>query len=170
MTPDSLKTLLDKFAPIDDELPPEDFDPAALIGDIKDKVDAIKWKIDDWEYKAKMLEEAWIKPLQQKIRSLKGKADGLKDYMKAQMIEHSFEKLPGQAFRAQLQNSKASVVVDKEPLFQDFQAYPAYVRQDVSYTWNKVAIKDDLDLGKEINFARLKPNKTLRFYSQGDKE
>lgn len=166
---DSLKSLLDKLAPIDDEMPPEDFDPAALIGDIREKIDAIKWRMDDWDAKANMIEQEWIKPLQQKVFSLRAKSLRLKTYVKSQMIEHGFEKLPGDMVRAQLQNTAPVVDVDKEPLFSDFQAYPNLVKQDVTYSWQKKTMLDLLKAGVQLSFARLKENKSLRFYAQGDK-
>jgi hypothetical protein len=152
LIPESLRVLLGKLAPIDDDLPPEQFDPAVVVGDVKDKIDAIKWQIDEWEYKAKMLDEQWIKPLQAKSAALKGKANRLNGYVKTQMEEHGFEKLPGNAFRAQLQKAAAAVKTACEPLFSHFKAYPEFVKQEVYYSWKKKAIKDAIDSSKYVRF------------------
>lgn len=161
---ESLKDLLDKLSHIDDDLPPEEFDPALLVGDVKDKVDAIKWKIDAWEAEAENIQKNWIAELKRRSDLLKKKAERLSDYMKSQMMEHNYEKLPGNMFRAQIQKAKATVLVDMEPGPEHFIAYPELVVQKINYAWSKDAIKDKIDNGTELAFARLKESKCLRFY------
>lgn len=163
---DSLKVLLDKLAPIDEFLPEEDFDPSIVVGDIKDKIDAIKYRMDEWEAREKMLRATLLKLVQQRIKSLKGKRERLKEYVKKQMTEHGFNKLPGLIHRAQISDSKGKLITDFEPLFQHYQAYPKYVKQVVTYEWINSAIRDDLDAGVKLPFARIEPGKTLNFYGQ----
>lgn len=163
---DSLGTILAKLVPVDDDLAPQDFDPAVVVGDLRDKIDAVKWRLDDWEYKVKMLKQAWIKPIQAKIKSLEGKRERLKDYVKSQMIEHGFDKLPGNAIRAELRALRKSIIFDREPLFIDYKAYPGLVTQVVSYKWNSEAVREALEGGKELSFARFDEAKALHFPAQ----
>lgn len=167
---ESLRELLGKLRDIDDDLLPEEFDPAEVVGDIKDKVDAIKWRIDNWEATAKMIEEEYIRPMQQKKASLLGKVERLKDYVKHQMIVNEFEKLPGEMFRVQVQNSPKSVETKENADARMYLNYPELVVQEVTYRWNKTALKDSMESGEAYTFAELKSNKHIRFYAQGGKK
>jgi hypothetical protein len=161
---ESLKDLLDKLSHLDDDDLPDEFDAALLVGDIKDKVDSIKWKIDAWEAEAENIEKNWIAELKRRSDSLKKKAECLYNYMKKEMIAHENYKLPGNLFRAQIQKTKASVVIDVEAGPEHFLAYPELVVQKINYAWSKDAIKDKIDNGTELPFARLKEGHCVRFY------
>lgn len=166
----TLRELLSKLRDIDDDLLPEEFDPAEVVGDIKDKVDAIKWRLDSWAATAKMIEEEYIKPLKQKQAAILGKAERLKDYVQHQMIANGFEKLPGEMFRVQVQNSPASVVTKDFANANFFLQSPDLVIQETTYKWDKEKIRQKLESGVELSFAELKKGKHIRFYTQGAKE
>jgi hypothetical protein len=166
----TLRELLGKLRDIDDDLLPEEFDPAEVVGDIKDKVDAIKWRLDSWAASAKMIEEEYIKPLKQKQAALLGKAERLKEYVQHQMITNGFEKLPGEMFRVQVQNSPMSVVTKDFANANYYLNYPEFVVQKTTYDWNKEALKDALDKGEVLTFAEIKRGKHVRFYTQGEKK
>jgi hypothetical protein len=162
---DTLREILDRFKMIDDDLPPEDFDPAVVVGDVKDKVDAIKWRIDSWEAEAEAVGD-WIKALSLRQRSLAAKAEKLSSYLKQQMIENEFQKLPGNIWRAQVQRIADKVEILKEAGAEDVLSDTAapFVKQVINYTWDKKAIADALKEGKALPFAYAKENKSLRFY------
>ena len=162
---ESLHDLLEKLGHIDDDLPPEEFDPAQVVGDIKDKVDAIKWRIDSWLTEAENIEQNWIKPLKDKKESLTKKADRLRQYMQTEMIQNGYEKLPGNMFSARLQKSSPAVDVAEEAGPHHLIAYPEFVVQQINYRWNKEAIKEKLDQGAELSFAKLRNSRHLRFYT-----
>jgi len=48
---------------IDDDLAPEEFEVEEIVGEIRDKVDAIKWRIDSWLAHADAIQKEWIDPL-----------------------------------------------------------------------------------------------------------
>lgn len=168
---ETLRDLLDKLAQIDDEMLPEDFDPAQIVGDVKDKIDAIKWRIDQWNTQADNIDENWIKPLKAQQESLRKKAERLKDYLYSQMSQHGYDKLPGKMFRAALQKASPSVDISEEAGPSHMLAYPEFVVQDVSYRWDRKTIKERLQNGTELSFARLRQTRFLKFYTvKGSKD
>jgi len=166
---DSFGQMLEKLQALDDDMLPEEFDPAVLIGDIKDKVDAIKWKLNHWEYRAKMIKEEFIAPLQAKAESLKKKHERLTKYVFDEMQRMGVEKIPGNAFRIQIQNSQ-KVFVEKEPA--DAKMYLNYqdlVIQETTYKWRKDEIKSLIEEGHFFTFAELRTPKHARFWPIGEK-
>jgi len=166
----TLRELLNRLRDIDDDLLPEEFDPAEVVGDIKDKVDAIKWRLDSWAASAKMIDEEYIAQLRQKRDAILGKAERLKQYVQFQMVTNGFEKLPGEMFRVQVQNSPKSVETKELATPQMFLNYPEYVVQKTTYDWNKEALKEALNKGEVLTFAEIKQGKHIRFYATGEKK
>lgn len=164
----SLGEMLELLKDLDDDMLPEQFDPAILIGDIKDKVDAIKWKMDDWQYKSDMIWDQYITPLQRKINSMLGKMDRLKAYIESEMKRLDVEKIPGKLFRIQLQNSPKSLTVRVPADAHMYLNYPDMVVQNTSYNWDKEKIRSHIEAGETFTFAELKQSKHIRFYAQGD--
>ncbi len=163
----SLGQMLEMLREVDDDLAPEDFDPCALVGDIREKVDALKWRIDKWRYTAKMISAEYIIPLSKKAASLKGKADKLEDYILSEMIRQGVEKIPGNMFRLQQQSSTPSLEIRVPADASMYLNYPELVRQEVVYSWDKSTIKAHIDNGESFTFAELKQGKHIRFYAQG---
>lgn len=153
------------FEALEDEPNQVEIDLAALVGDIRGKTDALKYVIDALEANAAALREKWLKPIQRKCIAMENEAERIRSYVKTQMMENDLEKLPGNAFRAQIQKSKASIVFDTEPTAQHFLAHPDLVNQHVNYSWNKKAAYELLTNGHELPFARLKESRSLRFYA-----
>lgn len=166
----SLSELIKQIRDIDDDMLPAEFDPAEVVGDIKEKVDAIKWRIDTWEAHAKMIDEEYIKALRQKREAILGKVQKLKEYVQFQMVTNGFEKLPGAMFRVQLQNSPKSVETKEFACAKMFLNYPEYVVQETTYKWNKESLKESLENGEILTFAELKQGKHVRFYATGEKK
>lgn len=162
---ESLRDILGKLKAIDDDLAPEDFDPAAIVGDLADKVDAIKWRIDSWYAEADMIETEWIAQLISRADSLKRKAEKLEDYAKTQMLVHNYEKLPGVMFRLHLQNnSTPSTTFTRKAQPEDYFKHPEFVSQKITYDWMAEPVKDAITAGTELDFASLERGKHIRFY------
>lgn len=160
---ENLSEILSKLRTIDDDLAPEDFDPAALVGDLRDKVDAIKWRIDTWEAAAAKTQD-WIDLLEARKKSLNGKVERLESYVKIEMIKNEFESLPGHVLKLKLQNNAPKVVVDAEANAQNFIAYPEIVKQKVTYDWDKKTMLQAMKEGHQYPFAKLEVGKQIRFY------
>lgn len=163
----SLGRMLELLRDLDEDMLSEDFDPAKLIGDIRDKVDAIKWKLNDWEYRALMIEEEFVLPLQVKIKAILGKRERLKNYVTSEMKRLEVEKIPGNMFKVQLQNSPRSVELKADADERMYLNYPEFVLQETTYKWDKENLKSHLEAGESFTFAELKQGKHIRFYTSG---
>lgn len=166
----TLRELLSKLDHLDDENLPADFDAASLVGDVKDKVDAIKWRIDSWLNEAKQIETQWIAELSRRKEALEKKALRLKEYLHSQMNEHGYDKLPGKMFRVALQKAAPSVEVFEDPTAQHMLTYPDYVVQSVNYRWNKDAIRERLQNGSDLSFAKLRHLRYVKFFAMKQKD
>jgi len=169
--PKTLREILDLFSYLDDDLPPEDFDPALVVGDVKDKVDAIKWRIDQWEAEAQAIKDGWIKQLTAKANALLAKKEKLGAYLKEQMIAHEFEKLPGHMFTASIRKNPPSVKLTTEATADLYLDFPELVEElPVEYRFRKDKIKEELKAGKVVPFARLEQGQRVEFkVKEGEK-
>lgn len=150
----------------DEIMNPDEFDPALLVGELKDKVDSVKWKIDQWEAEAKALQENWIEPLVARQKALKTKADKLREYCAFVLKRDELEILPGNAFALKLRKSE-SVEVDLEPTAQDALRYD-FVRTKIKYEWDKKALAAKLKAKEELPFCRLKTSFSAQFQVKKD--
>ena len=150
----------------DEIMNPDEFDPALLVGELKGKVDSVKWKIDQWEAEAKTLEENWIAPLVARQKALKTKAEKLREYCAFVLKRDDLEILPGNAFALKLRKSE-SVEVDVEPTAQDALKYD-FVRTKISYAWDKKALAAKLKAKEELPFCRIKTNFSAQFQVKKD--
>lgn len=161
----TLATILNTLDNIDDDLPPEEFDPAAVVGELKDKVDAIKWRLDKWEQDAETV-DSWIAMLAAKKKSLMGKHERLLDYVLYQMQQNGFDTIPGHIWRFDRTKSQAKVNVSAPASAHEYLNYPQFVRQKTVYEWDKKALKGALDLGAQLTFASLEQGEHIRFYAR----
>lgn len=158
----SLNELTNILSMIDDDLAPEEFEVEEIVGEIRDKVDAIKWRIDSWLAHADAIQKEWIDPLTTRKRALEGKAQRLKDYCAWVMAKDQLTALPGHAFSLQLRQSTA-VETEVSPGPKEAMEMPVYCKSRVTYQWDKSAIAEALKAGKELPFAKLKVNKHVLF-------
>lgn len=124
-------------------------DPAQVVGDLKDKVDAIKVVLDRLKF-----QETWCRqraaPFLSAAQSCKSNHDRLKEYVAFTMSANGFEELPGATQRIKMQRSPPSLAFTQpEANVVDFVKYPTYVTMHRSYyTWNtsevETALKDKM--------------------------
>ena len=170
MSKESFREILDKFKAMDD-IAEEDFNPAILVGDLKDKVDAIKWRIDKWESEADTLQTEWIDPILAKKKAILKKVESIKEYCRFYMKQHEFDKLPGNAFEMRMQKIAPKVAVTVEADANLSLTYPALVKRCTTYAWDKAALRDHLKEaengeGERFIYASLQENTCLRFYTK----
>lgn len=161
--PQSLRDILENLKAIDDDLSPEDFDPAAVVGDLKDKVDAIKWRIDSWNSQAKQIQECWIDQLAKKKISLERKAEKLESYVLEQMLLNGFEKLPGHMMEVTVRKNNPAVEISLDAGPETYLQYDNLVIQKTIYQWDKKKVKELLESGTELNFARITRGNRVAF-------
>lgn len=159
----SLRTILERLNQIDDDLAPEEFDPAFVVGDLRDKVDAIKWRLDTWRADARKIQEEWIDILTKKKDSLLRKAEKLEGYVLSQMQEKGFEKLPGHMMEVLIKQNPPAVQIDIEAGPEAFLQYDGLVLQKTVYQWDKKRVKALLDSGEELKFARITRGSRIDF-------
>lgn len=162
MTKRTLSELTSVLQAIDDDLLPAEFEVEALVGDIRDKVDAIKWRIDSWLAHAEAIERDWLEPLTARKKALEGKAAKLKEYCAHVMSRDNCEKLPGSAFALSLRQS-TSVEVTEAPTPTAAMERPDICQTKISYQWDKKAIAELLKGGNELPFAKLKSSTYVTF-------
>jgi hypothetical protein len=144
----------------------DDFDPAQVVGDVRDKLDAIKFKIDDWLGKAEMLKTQWLEPIMKERNALIKRAERLEDYVRFEMEQNQFEKIPGNLWSARFRLNPPSVNITMPATADLFWDFPNYVKETVSYSFDREAIKADIKAGKEVPFASIKQTKRLEFVAR----
>jgi len=138
--------LLGSLATIDDCLEDPDFDPAAFMGDISDKIDNTKAILDMMDATVAGL-EATAKPLLAKAKSIKGNKDRLLGYLHHTMQAHNETALPGHKWRIELKRSHVPALDVRAATDLDYSTFLGYVDRSVSYSWKKDDIKDAIKIG-----------------------
>ncbi len=139
----SLEALLTTIQAFDDGMM-TDIDPAQIVGDLKDKVDAIKSVLDRLKFQALWCAQQ-AEPFVKAGQACKNNMERLREYVTFVMKTKEFEELPGNAFKVVMHDNQPSLEIIKiECDATDFQKYPTYVNQVRRYEWNKEAIKTAL--------------------------
>lgn len=164
----SLGQMMELLRDMDEGLLPEEFDPAAIIRDVREEVDAIQYQLLHWEYEIKKRIEEVIKPHQAIVSSMEKKHAKLTSYVLSEMIRLNVEKIPGDIFRVQIQKKPPAVEIKAEANAQMYLNYPEIVVQDISYRWDKTRIKELIDSGESYTFASMAQGKKAVFKAKGD--
>jgi hypothetical protein len=147
--PKTFASLVSALARADDDLSDPNFDPALLLSDIRDKVDAIHFVLERMDAVS-----AWLKdiaaPFLSKSKTITSNHARLRSYVVHVMQQNQFHALPGEKVKVTLMNSPPSLVMEREASSLDYQAYPEYVQIERRYKWNTEKIKEDLLKGKEL--------------------
>lgn len=158
----SLSDLSNLLNMIDDDLAPEDFEPEAVVGEIRDKIDSIKWKLDEWQAHADTIQSQWIDPLTKRKKAIEGKIERLKDYCTHVMTRDKVTSFPGNAFRIDLRH-RQSVEVKVFPGSHEALTHPDYVKTKITYDWDKLKLLEKLRQGDSLDFASLKTKNYVTF-------
>ncbi len=164
----TLAELLSQLPLIDEELPPEEFDPAQWAGDIKGKVDALDYKLKEWKARAKFLNEMYIQPFQRTVKALNGKKEKLEDYILEEMLKNECEKIPGSAARVQVQESGEWADIAELADAKLCLKFPELVLQETTYQWDKKKVLERAQKENDLPFVTLKRTKYVKFYRTGE--
>ena len=115
-----------------------------LIKNSVDRLTEFHHKIE----KEIQLNEEYAKQRAKKAKTLKNQLARLDNYVTTIMIKGQYEKLPGHEFHIKLSKPRGSVVVDREPTEEDYKNHKKYVREEVTRSWIKDAIRKDLERGE----------------------
>jgi len=145
--PETFAELLHALSSFGLAMTPVKLDPEKLVGDLRDKVDSIKYVLDRLESEEQLCREQ-AKPWNKAATALKKNYDSLKTYVEYWMRREGFEELPGNTRRAFLKNNAARLEMLKPaPDVFDYQRYPDYVKPVRGYVWNADKIEADLKSG-----------------------
>jgi hypothetical protein len=161
----TLGMLLDDLRNIDPDAP---YDPTTL-GEVRDKIDAIKWRLDQWDAENEIT-QSWIKKLQARKKTTSNNAEGLRGYVKEKMLLDKYEKLPGVLCRVQLNNTK-KLKFTCEPTAEIYLQYPDLIEQKTYYSWKKLegeVYKKVKEMLPDFPYAKMEEGKSLNFYNSGD--
>lgn len=145
----SLDSLVQQLTRADEELASTEFDPAALLGDLRDKVDGIRMVHERMESVAQWLKDQ-AKPLTDKARTLEKNRQRLREYVATTMAANHFHRLPGNTWRIDLRDGPPSVQTDYEPSSADYLRWPKYVKIETKFVWDKETLRTDLTTGRVI--------------------
>ncbi len=146
-----------------DEAASVEFDPAQIVGDLKDKVDAIHAVLGRLDSESDRL-SGIASQFTKASNSVANNRKRLEAYLLRQMQENGFEKLPGTIWRAQLQKKPPALIVEREANAEDAVQLPALVVRTISYRWDKGAVKELLSAGGEFKYGKIQQDKTVRFW------
>ena len=170
-----------------DELLEEGIDPSQIPGQLRDKVDSIKFVLDKLKYN-QMLQKDLKDSHARKEKALKENEKRLRDYI-AHEAKVSFDKamedlgsdvplkkkdlqelkrIRGNKYYMGLGESK-SLNVTRDPKAEDALEFPELVERHVSYAWNKAALKKAVELAKApANVASIVTKPKVTFYDNGE--
>lgn len=147
----------------------QEFKPEEIIGDIRDKVDDIQHVLKRLE-----AQEKWFKdlaaPFQKAARAANNNRERLKAYVTWAMQQEHFQAVPGNIWKARLQDNPAALeMLQSEPTALDYRDHPDFVVPIRGYAWKTDAIKGALAAGTlkfsedEKPFAKLTVDQHVRF-------
>jgi hypothetical protein len=87
--------------------------------------------------------KAYIKKHQSYIKSITNEWENTKQHLVYSIRKAGLEDgVEGEEFEITLKETPGSIEANREPTEKDFKNYPGLVREEVSYSWDKKAIKE----------------------------
>lgn len=138
----SFENLLSELTGADEYLSDPNFDPQALVGDIRNKVDGLK-SVETRMQLVSDYFDAFAKPILDKAKTIRNNRERLRDYIVYAMQSNHFEMVPGDGWKVRTRpNTQLSVETSREPGLRDYLEMPKLVRATTEYSWDKNAIKE----------------------------
>jgi len=162
---DSLWKLQDRLYEVENdivEMDEEEF--GLLVGDIRDKIDSIKYVLDTIELEAEKFASYKVEMAAREKR-LKSCAERLKKYVALSLEKHDTKFELGTIWKAQIRESKSVSILANDPTTNDLLKYAKYDFIKTKMEWSKTAIKKELEKGNSDvqNLAEIRTNKSVIF-------
>lgn len=142
-------------------------DLVALGPIVRDKIDQICAVHEGSVQRAKFLREVG-RQLTERARRIEANDDALCAYIVNSLTAGDFDRMPGHERMIRLHRNPVKLVIDKPPSEADFQAHQDYVERTVVYEWKRPVIKQRLQEGAILDWARLERDVHPRFeYKKG---
>lgn len=145
----TLMSLLEQLTAADDAIARPDFDPVLLAGELRGKVDALKFVTDRMDAVEKFLRGV-AKPIAAKASAIKNNRERLRKYIAESMRSQKFEKIPGETFEVVLMDSPPALIMERSATAEDFEKFPCHVEMVRIYRWREDKIKDEILAGVEL--------------------
>jgi hypothetical protein len=125
------------------------------------KVDSIYLYLESLDVRIDQLRQK-ARSIAESARALENKREAIETYIASKMVEHGFEKLPGEEYVVAVRPTEA-VEVDSVEFTDEFlKRYKDYIK--TTHELSKSKLKADLREGLyDLPFARMKKNHHLRF-------
>lgn len=164
-------SLLAALTMSDKKLTADDFDPAAVVGALRGKVDSVKWVDERFKIFEKFM-RSLAAPLTKAAKSAKRNRLRLRAYLTRHMHENAFQEVPGDMYRIVLHEPilAPQLEITRAATAQDFLEFPGHVRCERVYSWDAKAVFTDLESGAlaECDFAKIVTpvSRFVKFYPQ----
>lgn len=166
----NLQEMLGKLKELDEGLETE-VNWQELIGDIQNKVDNIKYIIDKLD-----VQDIWLSKqrddIDKRLKSVRTNKKNLLNWINFSLTSTQTDKVPGLDWVVKIQNNPKTLEITEEASRDLWKDFDKYIRRNVTYSWDKEAIKTDLKeekipetLIKKINW---KQGTHVRFYPRKD--
>ena len=133
-----------------------------ILSDLAHKSDSYKFKIDQLDDAVQRMNTN-AKQFSQVAKSISNIANSMQNRMKNAIIDLGVTEIIGNTFKFKLAKTAGSVVIENENLL------PAtYCREKTSIEIDKVAIKEDLKIGKLVPGAKIVEGFSLRISPNKD--
>lgn len=116
-------------------------------------LDSLEIRIEQLRFKARAMYET--------ARILENKHESVREYLGSKMVEHGFEKLPGNEYDMGVKTSPSVHVMPVEFTPAFISQFGKYIR--VKYEISKEAVKDALDAGETLPFATIEKTHRAKF-------
>jgi hypothetical protein len=144
LTLDQILEIFDRHDRCDISLLPEEIENLTLY--LSQKVDACKYKVDEIRARAG-LQLIYSNEHKEAADTLNREAERLEKRMVWAMQARGFEKIKGIKYSVRV-NTSYETEISEKPFHATKVMFPEYVREKITYSWDKDAIKSDLEAGK----------------------
>lgn len=140
-----------------------------LVGDVRDKVDDIRFVRERLTFEAAWFESK-IDDMKKRRATLLANKERLEEYVNWCLTQAELEECPGDKYRVKLQKNPISVKVARPPTVDDFAEYEDFVKRKVIFSWDlsalkKSALEENLP-AKLTTAVQLEQGTHVRFYDR----
>ena len=157
----SLQTLIDKMRESDEGEPLSDAEYMELVGDIRQKVDAIKEFISSQEAEIQRLENDYIKPIQARKKQINTNIKNLKNWIISTMEFNQYPYLKGDLFTVKITERDVLDCDEFEISNLFYMKHKDFIKKE--YAIEKKPLFEKIKKGEKFDFARPVKSKSIKF-------
>lgn len=127
----------------DDELE-SDINWEEVLGDVRDKVDSIKFVHDRLNFEIEFLKKQ-EESLERRRLIIEKNLKNLKKYVNWSMFSLDFQAVPGNEWAIVRRNNPVKIECNTNPTVELWTKYDKYIKRKVEYSWSKDQLKKDFE-------------------------